>query len=265
MMTDFIYALPNWLFALVVIGVVTGYAVGGLLIVHRRWPSHDRQPLNDVAGPVSALVGVVFAVLTAFIAIAVWQQFDQAESMVQREAGAAADVWRQAEGYPEPLQSFVRDHIKRYVETVIQEEWPLLMAGRIRERKLALRIFADVHSAMLKFEPQTIGQQIVHAEQLKGMNTLLDQRRLRLHAADTGLAGNLWAVILLGSALTIAVVWFFGAHNFRAHMAMTIVLAVSVALMIYLIAAMDYPFRGSVSVQPDAFQEVLDSIKRLTK
>ena len=71
MIVDIVYAMPSWILALVSICVVTAYAIGGLVLVQRFVPAERRRPHNDVAGPVSALVGVVFAVLIAFIAIAV--------------------------------------------------------------------------------------------------------------------------------------------------------------------------------------------------
>ena len=95
------------------------------------------------------------------------------------------------------------------------------------------------------------------------MNTILDQRRLRLRAATSGLSRQLWAVILIGTGITIGLTWFFGVESSRAHVAMTVCLAVAVALVIYLIASMDHPFRGDLSVGPDVFEQVLDSITHL--
>lgn len=262
-MVNLIYSMPNWVFGVVITALVVAYSVGGLLLVHRVVPATRRRSHNDVAAAVSSLVGVVFAVLMAFVAIAVWQQFDQAESTVMHEAAAAGDVWRQALGYPEPLKATVRDGMKKYVDAVIKEEWPLQIAGKMDLRKDARQVLESTHAAMLLFEPKTIGQQIVHAEQLKDMNTLLDQRRIRLHAADVGISGMLWVVILVGCALTIALIWFFGTESLGAHIAMTLVLALSIALVLFLIASMDYPFRGETSVSADAFELVLKSMERM--
>ena len=47
--------------------------------------------------------------------------------------------------------------------------------------------------------------------------------------------------------------YLFGFHNFRMHMVTTAVVSTSLALVIVLIIALDWPFRGRVSVTPDAF------------
>lgn len=262
MIVDLVYAPPSWLLAVIVAVIVTAYAVAGLFLTERWIPSHRRRPHNDVTGPISALVGVVFALLIAFVAIAVWQQFDQASAIVLREANAAGDVWRQAYGYPDPLRTHVREGIQRYVEAVAKDEWPQLAKGVSDHR--AWGIFEATHREMLRFEPKTPGEQLVHSEQLRDMNTVIDQRRSRLHAAREGISPQMWWVLILGTTLTIALTWFFGTESFPAHLGMTVCLAVSIALVIFLIAGLDYPFRGDMAVEPTAFDEVLASIKRLT-
>jgi protein-S-isoprenylcysteine O-methyltransferase Ste14 len=261
MVVDLVYAMPSWILALVSICVVTAYAIGGLVLVHRFVPAERRRRHNDVAGPVSALVGGVFAVLIAFIAIVVWEQFGQASTLVLRESNAAGDVWRLAYGYPEPLRTQIRDGVRRYLETVIKEEWPQQAKGKTVGR--TWRILEDVHRAMLRFEPTTRGQEIIHTEQLRDVNTIMDQRRIRLQAAREGIAPQVWMVVLAGCALMIALMWFFGAESFAAHMGMTVCLSISIGLMIFLIAALDYPFRGDMGIGPEAFEEVLVNLDRL--
>ncbi|HWN03554.1 MAG TPA: hypothetical protein VNQ72_11105 [Candidatus Dormibacteraeota bacterium] len=261
MVVDIVYGMPSWILALVSICLVTAYALGGLVLVQRLVPAERRRPHNDLAGPVSGLVGVVFAVLIAFIAIAVWEQFGQASTLVLRESNAAGDVWRLAYGYPEPLRTQVRDGVRRYLETVIKEEWPQQAKGKTDGR--AWRIFEDIHRAMLRFEPTTRGQEIIHADQLHDMNTIMDQRRGRLQAAREGISPQVWMVVLAGCALMIALTWFFGAESFVAHMGMTVCLSISIGLVIFLIAALDYPFRGDMGIGPEAFEEVLVNLDRL--
>jgi hypothetical protein len=60
--------------------------------------------------------------------------------------------------------------------------------------------------------------------------------------------------------LTVAFTYFFGAPSLRLHMAMTGMLAASIALVIILIVAFDYPFRGATSVTSDPFVKVLQDM-----
>jgi len=40
-------------------------------------------------------------------------------------------------------------------------------------------------------------------------------------------------------------------------------LALVIGLVLFLVVALDYPFRGSIAVQPEAFRSLLDSLSAL--
>jgi hypothetical protein len=61
---------------------------------------------------------------------------------------------------------------------------------------------------------------------------------------------------LLAAAASIALTFLFILPDERAHLLLTVILAGFVGLLIFLIAAMDRPFRGEVSIGPEAFEAV---------
>ncbi|MBV9749499.1 MAG: DUF4239 domain-containing protein [Acetobacteraceae bacterium] len=86
----FLTTSPLWLSAVLLVGLMTLVAMAGPVFVRRR-VSLDRLRINnEVAGFKFAIVGVLYAVLLAFAVIVVWERFDDAESAVAQEAGAAA-------------------------------------------------------------------------------------------------------------------------------------------------------------------------------
>src|SRR5437667_7906144 len=115
-MTDVIYRIPTWLLGVLIVGLSAGLSMLGLVVVHRLVPMEKRRPHNDVAGYLSNIAAFVYAVLLAFIAVAVWQDYGNAQSTAQLEANAASDVFRQAAGYPEPFRGRVREGIRIYIE-----------------------------------------------------------------------------------------------------------------------------------------------------
>src|SRR5215208_3171885 len=74
---------------LVVIGACLA-ALAGLELVQRLVPAQKRQEHNDVAGFLSAVVGVVYAVLLAPLVMAVWEQYQRALETVEGEANTVA-------------------------------------------------------------------------------------------------------------------------------------------------------------------------------
>src|SRR5215471_7613279 len=88
-MTFFLTTLPLWLSAIILIVPTTLLAMSGPVIVRRYIKVDQLRTNNEVAGFKFATVGVLYAVLLAFAVVVVWEKFNQAESEVAKEAGAA--------------------------------------------------------------------------------------------------------------------------------------------------------------------------------
>jgi len=257
-MVDVVYSVPTWILGVLIVGVSTTASALALAFVHRRVPTEVRRTQNDIAGYISNIAAFVYAVLLAFLAVAVWQNYQGVKSTVQLEANAASDVYRQAEGYPATFARRVREGVRAYVDVVIGEEWALQARGR--ESKTARRMIVDLHRDIFLFEPGNQREHIVHDLQIRVMRSLLDQRRNRVYAAASGLSPIVWTVILLGSVVIVAFCFFMGTGNIRAHFAMTAMLGASIGLVLFLIVALDRPFRGDVGIGPDAFIHVRETM-----
>jgi hypothetical protein len=75
-----------------------------------------------------------------------------------------------------------------------------------------------------------------------------------LQSVQGGLAGPLWATVLAGAFLSIAMTWFFDMKSQSMHLWMTVMLASLLGLLIYLLGALDNPFRGEISVGSEPFE-----------
>jgi hypothetical protein len=113
-------------------------AVAGLLLVQRLVPPDRREAHNDVAGFIHAVLGVAYAVLLAFVAIAVWQDYKTAQTNVESEAHELARVYFLASRLPEPERTRLQDFIQTYARIVVEEEWPMMEQDQTSPRADAL-------------------------------------------------------------------------------------------------------------------------------
>ncbi|MDQ3834611.1 MAG: hypothetical protein M3315_13495, partial [Actinomycetota bacterium] len=60
-------------------------SIAGLVLVRRLTSLSVRQEHNDVAGFIYAVVGISYAVLLAFLVIAVWERFEAARDAADQE------------------------------------------------------------------------------------------------------------------------------------------------------------------------------------
>lgn len=72
--------------------------------------------------------------------------------------------------------------------------------------------------------------------------------------------GPLWTLVIAGALVCVAVTWFFHTASFSMHFWMTMLFSVLLGLMIYLIAVLDNPYRGRVSVTPEPLQHVYEQL-----
>jgi len=108
--------------------------------------------------------------------------------------------------------------------------------------------------AIRDFEPVTEGQKAAYSSILAELGTAGDNRRARLLANQNGVSPLLWAALMTGGILTIAFTYFFGLKNVMAQVIMTALVAITLSLNIFLVAAYTYPFAGKFKIEPDAFK-----------
>src|ERR687894_500199 len=245
---------------LVVIGVCLA-AVAGLELVQRLVPAEKRQQHNDVAGFLYAVVGVVYAVLLALLLIAVLEQYQGAHETVENEANSVADIAWLAHRLPETERYQLQDLARSYAQEVVDEEWPLMEQGGIEGQRGApegWNLVDDMRVTLQEFEPRTEAEAQLYAEGLDQIDRLGDDRRMRFVAAEEGIPGVLWAVLVFGAIVVVGFTYLFGLQNTWAHRVMVLSLTAVIALVLFTIWAMEYPFSGGATLEPEAFELILE-------
>ena len=173
MIVDWIYDNPMWLWGTVLVALSTAVACCGLLIFHRLVHVNVRKAHNDLAGFTLAVVGVLYAVLLAFIAIATWEAFSKASDIVENEYDYVGGIYFDTQGLPPAKGQPIRDAAARYVSIVINEEWPIQRAGKTPNQ--GWKPLRDLNTAIATIQPQNLGEAMIQAELLNSWKpTLLD-------------------------------------------------------------------------------------------
>jgi hypothetical protein len=254
MIVDWIYNHPTWMWGSILVCGATLSACLGLTVFHPFVDVRVRRAHNDLAGFSIAIISVVYAVLLAFIAVATWEAFSSAEAVVQAEAGYIGNLYRDTQGFPEAVGKSMREKLREYAETVIHAEWPMQMQGELPSA--GWQPLHKLHAQLVRYKPQTRGEAVLEAEFLRALNELYKAREERLTAAAGHIPIVIWWIIAIGGALTTAFTYLFGFESFRLHLTMTGAVAAALALVVVLIVALDWPFRGEVSVSPEAYADV---------
>ena len=71
----------------------------------------------------------------------------------------------------------------------------------------------------------------------------------------------LWWVVWIGALLNIGLIWML-YMEIHVHLILGGALSLFLGLVIFLVAVLDNPFRGEVSVGPDDFQLISDVLMK---
>lgn len=249
-----IYDIPTPQLAVLISGIFVGFFWIGCFLFRPILRSFVRARFgtNDIVGYILSCFGVFYGLLLGLIAVAAYQNLNKAEENVSREAVALTALYQDLAAYGDPLRHTLRDELRDYCAYVIETAWPQQRKGIIPD-KGRMKILA-FRNSLHSFTPQTMHQVVFHAETLGEFDHYYEARRLRLHDVRSGIPAVMWYVVIVGAVINLAIVWMFDMRMI-SQLLLGGMLAFFMGAMIFLIAAMDNPYRGEVSVSSDAFQE----------
>ncbi len=261
-MLEFLFDIPLLIAGPAIIALLCSFAVIGLLVVRRRILPRLNVATedSDFTGAMLQSVMVFYGLAVALIAVSVWQSHSDVSKIVSLEATELAELYRDVSGYPDSVRPVLQDELRDYIQYVIREAWPLQQQGKVPSGGVAkMDLF---QTALLGFEPATEGQKALHAETLSAYNQMIEARRLRLDAVHTRLPGVMWAVIILGAFIGLTATFFFEVKDARLQGIQVLLLATFIGLIIFMILALDRPFRGELGVRPEPYQLIYDQLMK---
>ena len=251
-----LYDLPSWLFAAVVISFFVAIGVGGLRLT-RGWVKRIHQvdhSHNDIVGYFLAALTVFYGITLGLVAIGTWETFSAVGEKVDAEAQVVASLYRDVGGYREPWRAQLRGDLAGYLREVVTVSWPLQRQGIVPVQSGRYLDAFEAH--LMSFPAATMDDEVLQAEVFRQYNALVEMRRARLNAVHNGLPAPIWALVVIGGLLCITTTWFFHTASFRMHLWMTVQACSLLGLIVFMIGILDNPFRGRVSVSSEPLELV---------
>ena len=248
--------ISTLLIGLLVVVLSVVLAIAGLVSIHHLVSLTYLDSHSEATSTIHQAIALVYGVTVAFAILLVWEQLDTAQETTQHEASDVEVIYRLAEQLPESDRNQVQDLSRSYAQLVVEEEWPLLAHGQGSSQ--AQDTLDELGRSIQEFDPQTMGEQTLYSQMLTQVVTLEENRGLRLLESNEGVPPLLWIVLVIAGILTVTFAYLFGMDQPRVHMLRVAVLTVVVALSLYTVRVIEYPFVGDVQVRPEAFERVLD-------
>ncbi len=258
-----IYDLPTWAMGTFITSSFLLPTLLGLM-AGRKWIYRSFRLSDETNESVNGFVagaGVLYGLLLGLVAVATWQNYDSANTLASKEASSIAALYRDVCALPEPERGRLQRPLEHYLHYVIEVAWPAHRRGEVPRGGTV--ILSNFQGVLAAYQPTTANQQVMLAEALTAFNKLVEARRMRMDSVTTGLPSVFWVVIIAGAVLSIGRTHAFHLPSLKTHLLLTGIFSLFVGFLIFLVAALDHPFRGELSVAPEAYQLVLQGLKEL--
>ena len=181
--------------------------------------------------------------MVGFSAYIVLNKYNTSQNTVKSEASNVEELYWLAEQLPEPKRGEIQQLAVSYKRAVVDEEWPLMRDGQTSPR--AGTLTDDLRRSIKDFEPNTVTEQAVYAQELERVHDLDEAREVRLLNASEGLPPVLWFVLVSLGIGTILFAYFVGMKARWLHVLAVAALTGGIALILFAIFVLDRPFGGT--------------------
>jgi hypothetical protein len=248
--------LPVVWMSVLILGAVYLYTSAVYLIITKLAVGEHAKAFKAISPGILPPLSVVFAFLVGFLAAQVWNDGQQANAAVNREASALRAIVLLAATFPGEPEQRLRDLVSRHIQDVVGKDWPA-MASDHANLKFTPPNMAEALRVSLALNPQTPGQTIAQREMVGAIENALDARRQRIILSHSSINWVKWTTLLAQAALTLVAIGMVHSDNRRANRIILTIFATSVAAAVILIAAHSRPFSGEISVQPGILMQVM--------
>jgi hypothetical protein len=257
-----IYDLPNWQFLIFCLVFFIGFSLLGAFLFRQFFEKLMGLTAahNEVIGNFLAVSGLFYGITLGLISVATFENFQQAETAVSQEATALSGLYRDVNLLDGAEKNELKTILKDYADYMIGDGWKDQQAGIVPTG--TSKIVNRFEHALINYKFETEKDKIMFSEIIHQNNKLSDMRRERVNIVQEGLPAAIWLVLFVGAFVVICLTWLLVIANKKLDIVVNVLCGGLLGSLIFLIAAMDNPFRGEFSVSPQPYQLVIDSVMK---
>lgn len=239
-------------------------AAGSVIVadLFRRALGFDlRRRQHEVGKQLYPQIGVLFAVLLAFMFNEVFGEYNAAAQAINGECGALHGAAMLANDLSDGEGKAVEQAILDYSRIVVSAEWQTL--SHRQPSVDAQNAFQNIVLAAGRLNPTRSTDSAIQSQLLSLISQAHAFRETRLFQANQGLPLTNWGVLLFYSLLLVAFVLFAGIESRVAHLFFTAAISTSVILVLIVVRMLDYPFEGALTLSNADFIKTIGLVSAL--
>lgn len=212
---------------------------------------------NGVVAPFFGATGILFALLTSFLASDIGDRNRQAWRAVHTEASAATSLATLSIASVADMAA-IRAALRTYLQSAVVDEWPSMTdrGGSPKTEAAQAALLSEVSDPKIA----GVAGQAVHNALLATVLRMSDARADRLALASDHTNDLKWATVLILGVLTQFALGLVHLERARAKLAAITVFTIAAVITLGLIAIQEQPFDGPISISPAPIAQALKSV-----
>ncbi len=248
--------LPTFLMVSIVITISSAFSFVALIVIRKRvnWESFKEN--HEVGGFLFNALGLIYAVLIAFVVYATWDDYSTAEKVCDDEASMLQNIFLISENFSAQNKISIQNKVLDYLNCVIVEDWPLLGEDKANfNSRVKLLELWTIYKNM--DPPANDKEKIFLQQSISKLEDVTSFRRQRILYTQSHIPAMIWTVMFMGALTSIGFSLFFGTRRLSVQVSMTALFAMTNGIVLLLILTLDHPFTGDIKIEPTAFLDVL--------
>lgn len=242
-------------YGLVIVAGATAIVLGSYFLARRVLPDGtDVDRTHDVAGSVAFRIAALHGLILGLVYAQELSDYKDVRSALIEEAIAITDVYNDIWRYGGTQVGPVQAGLKRYISTVIDDEWRML--GRAEGLSPhAWKEWEAVYEVLLNLTPTTNRERWLGDRMLGRITDIAKLREMREAGVFGRFSSLFWAPAIAG--LVLLSVPFHVYRPTRGHLILLATFGVYSGIVLFFIYAFSNPFRPPGRLEPVAFERLL--------
>ncbi len=254
-MADFIYSVSNTTLFLIISAIIVGLSLTTTVLSRRIFTVDQLKKENSGIARANSVVSGVYSILVGFAIYGLFHNFHDAEFNTYHEADSLKNINIYSKNLSGTTHSLIEEQVKKYAQIVIYKDWPAMAKGELIGDESGKAI-QDIRHILFN-HPVTIPiQKAMVNNILEEIKNLCRDRDERINLSTKSLRKEISITAFCVSLLCIFLSSINGMR-LNIHLTCSLTVCFAISFTLFLMVALDRPFSGPFSVQPDPFQRIL--------
>lgn len=246
--------VPEWVAGVLLLVGLPALMVLLQALVHRLIPVWRRGVYNDAAGIMLSATVVVYSVSIGLCVVTLWDKYEEARQATAAEAMNLAALANSAGVLGEPARQSIRASVLAYNRDVV-DRWPERMRGD--DSVTVSRDLEQLIEVVGQVKPESDAQRAYVEDAVARLASATELRATALRLAhEQKLPSVLWIAVLGGSVIVLGLCLTCGVQHRALRMVLLVGVAATVAVNLFLVVELNYPFYGDIGIRPESYQDV---------